>query len=75
MKSKIIHTAILFICFHILGYSQTVYLYTPNGSQVYAFQSAEQIRINTSQLPNGVYYLNMIANGEKIKQQTIIINH
>jgi hypothetical protein len=38
-------------------------------------QSAEQIRINTSQLPNGVYYLNMIANGEKIKEQTIIINH
>ncbi|MDR1552571.1 MAG: T9SS type A sorting domain-containing protein [Prevotellaceae bacterium] len=37
--------------------------------------SAEQIRIDTSKLPNGVYYLNMISNNEKIKEQTIIINH
>ncbi|MDR1552805.1 MAG: T9SS type A sorting domain-containing protein, partial [Prevotellaceae bacterium] len=37
--------------------------------------SAEQIRIDTSKLPNGVYYLNMIANNEKIKEQTIIVNH
>jgi hypothetical protein len=26
-------------------------------------------------LPNGVYYLNIIENGETIKQQTIIVNH
>jgi hypothetical protein len=37
--------------------------------------SAEQIRIDTSKLPNGVYYLNMVENNEKIKEQTIIINH
>ncbi|MDR1983563.1 MAG: T9SS type A sorting domain-containing protein, partial [Prevotellaceae bacterium] len=37
--------------------------------------SAKQIKIDTSTLPNGTYYLNIIENGEKIKQQTIIINH
>ncbi|MDR2064583.1 MAG: hypothetical protein LBP85_02570 [Prevotellaceae bacterium] len=37
--------------------------------------SAQQIKIDTSTLPNGIYYLNIIANGEKIKQQTIIVNH
>jgi hypothetical protein len=37
--------------------------------------SAQQIRIDTSKLPNGIYYLNIIANSEKIKQQTIIVNH
>ncbi|MDR2065584.1 MAG: T9SS type A sorting domain-containing protein, partial [Prevotellaceae bacterium] len=37
--------------------------------------SAQQIKIDTSKLPNGIYYLNIIANGEKIKQQTIVVNH
>ncbi|MDR0763069.1 MAG: S8 family peptidase [Bacteroidales bacterium] len=38
--------------------------------------SAEkQIRIDTSKFPNGVYYLNMIANNEKIKEQTIVVQH
>ncbi|MDR3287342.1 MAG: hypothetical protein LBT27_07860 [Prevotellaceae bacterium] len=37
--------------------------------------SAKQIKIDTSKLPNGVYYLNIIENGETIKQQTIIVNH
>ncbi|MDR1985115.1 MAG: S8 family peptidase [Prevotellaceae bacterium] len=37
--------------------------------------SAKQIKIDTSTLPNGIYYLNIIENGEKIKQQTIIVNH
>ncbi|MDR1348970.1 MAG: T9SS type A sorting domain-containing protein, partial [Prevotellaceae bacterium] len=37
--------------------------------------STQQIKIDTSKLPNGVYYLNMIENGEKIKEQTIVINH
>ncbi|MDR1553504.1 MAG: T9SS type A sorting domain-containing protein [Prevotellaceae bacterium] len=37
--------------------------------------SAEQIRIDTSKLPNGVYYLNMISNNKKIKEQTIIVQH
>ncbi|MDR2651394.1 MAG: T9SS type A sorting domain-containing protein [Prevotellaceae bacterium] len=40
------------------------------------FPSAtQQIKIDTSKLPNGVYYLNIIENGEKIKEQTIIVNH
>jgi hypothetical protein len=37
--------------------------------------SAKQIKIDTSTLPNGAYYLNIIENGEAIKQQTIIVNH
>ena len=37
--------------------------------------STQQIKIDTSKLPNGVYYLNIIENGEKVKQQTIIVNH
>ncbi|MDR1593083.1 MAG: T9SS type A sorting domain-containing protein [Prevotellaceae bacterium] len=38
--------------------------------------SAEkQIRIDISKFPNGVYYLNMIENGEKIKEQTIVVQH
>jgi hypothetical protein len=37
--------------------------------------SEKQIRIDTSKLPNGVYYLNIISNGEKVKEQTIIVNH
>ncbi|MDR2653647.1 MAG: S8 family serine peptidase [Prevotellaceae bacterium] len=40
------------------------------------YQSSEkQIRIDVSKLTNGVYYLNIIENGEKIKEQTIIVNH
>jgi hypothetical protein len=37
--------------------------------------TTQQIKIDTSKLPNGVYYLNMIENGEKIKEQTIIVSH
>ncbi|MDR2065287.1 MAG: T9SS type A sorting domain-containing protein [Prevotellaceae bacterium] len=37
--------------------------------------SEQQIKIDTSKLPNGIYYLNIIANNEKIKQQTIVVNH
>ena len=37
--------------------------------------STKQIKIDTSKLPDGVYYLNIIENGEKIKKQTIIVNH
>ncbi|MDR2126966.1 MAG: zinc-dependent metalloprotease [Prevotellaceae bacterium] len=37
--------------------------------------SAQQIRIDTSQLPDGIYYLNIISNNEKIKEQTIIVKH
>jgi subtilisin family serine protease len=37
--------------------------------------STKQIKIDTSKLPNGTYYLNIIENGEKVKEQTIIINH
>jgi hypothetical protein len=37
--------------------------------------SEQQIKIDTSKLPNGIYYLNIIANGEKVKQQTIVVNH
>ena len=37
--------------------------------------STQQIKIDTSKLPNGVYYLNIIENGEKMKEQTIIVNH
>ncbi|MDR2125264.1 MAG: M12 family metallo-peptidase [Prevotellaceae bacterium] len=37
--------------------------------------SAQQIKIDTSQLPDGIYYLNIISNNEKIKEQTIIVKH
>jgi hypothetical protein len=37
--------------------------------------SDKQIKIDTSKLPNGIYHLNIIENGEKIKEQTIIVNH
>jgi hypothetical protein len=37
--------------------------------------SEKQIKIDTSKLPNGIYHLNIIENGEKIKEQTIIVNH
>jgi hypothetical protein len=37
--------------------------------------SEKQIKIDTSKLPNGIYHLNIIENGEKIKEQTIIIQH
>ena len=37
--------------------------------------SAKQIKIDTSKLPSGTYYLNMFENGKKIKEQTIIVNH
>ena len=38
-------------------------------------ESSEQIRIDTSKFPNGIYYLNIISNGEKIKEQTIVVKH
>ncbi|MDR1983545.1 MAG: S8 family serine peptidase [Prevotellaceae bacterium] len=37
--------------------------------------SAKQIKIDTSTLPNGIYYLNIVENGETTKQQTIVVNH
>jgi hypothetical protein len=37
--------------------------------------SEKQIKIDISKLPNGIYHLNIIENGEKIKEQTIIVNH
>jgi subtilisin family serine protease len=37
--------------------------------------SEKQIKIDTSKLPNGIYHLNIIENGEKIKEQTIVVNH
>ena len=37
--------------------------------------TTKQIRLDTSKLPNGVYYLNMFEKGKKIKEQTIIVNH
>ena len=43
-------------------------------SQDYS-SSTKQIKIDTSKLPNGVYYLNILENGEKVKEQIIIINH
>jgi subtilisin family serine protease len=43
-------------------------------SKIYS-SSEKQIKIDTSKLPNGIYHLNIIENGEKVKQQTIIINH
>ncbi|MDR2064139.1 MAG: T9SS type A sorting domain-containing protein [Prevotellaceae bacterium] len=56
-----------------------VLLYSHSTTQlVYSkdFSAAEQqIKIDTSKLPNGIYYLNIIANNEKIKEQTIIVNH
>ncbi|MDR1347929.1 MAG: M4 family metallopeptidase [Prevotellaceae bacterium] len=37
--------------------------------------SEKQIRIDVSKLPDGIYHLNMIENGEKVKEQTVIVNH
>ena len=37
--------------------------------------STQQIKIDTSKLPNGTYYLNIIENSEKVKEQIIIVNH
>ncbi|MDR3287337.1 MAG: zinc-dependent metalloprotease [Prevotellaceae bacterium] len=57
----------------------TVLLYSNSTTKlVYSknYPSSEkQIKIDTSKLPNGVYYLNIIENGETVKQQTIIVNH
>jgi hypothetical protein len=50
--------------------STTKLVYSKNYSS-----SEKQIKIDTSKLPNGVYYLNIIENGETVKQQTIIVNH
>jgi hypothetical protein len=57
----------------------TVLLYN-NGTTKLAYTktypaSTKQIKIDTSKLPNGVYYLNIIEKGETVKQQTIIVNH
>ncbi|MDR1197754.1 MAG: matrixin family metalloprotease [Prevotellaceae bacterium] len=56
-----------------------VLLYSHSTTQlVYnkTYSSAEkQIKIDTSKLPNGIYHLNIIENGEKIKEQTIIVSH
>jgi hypothetical protein len=57
----------------------TVLLYSHSTAKIVyekTYSSSEkQIRIDTSKLPNGVYYLNIISNGEKVKEQTIIVNH
>jgi hypothetical protein len=57
----------------------TVLLYSHSTAKmVYekTYSSADkQIRIDTSKLQGGVYYLNIIENGEKVKEQTIIVNH
>ncbi|MDR1347102.1 MAG: trypsin-like peptidase domain-containing protein [Prevotellaceae bacterium] len=57
----------------------TVLLYSHSTAQLVYNKthssSTQQIRIDTSKLPNGIYYLNIIENGEKIKEQTIIVNH
>jgi hypothetical protein len=37
--------------------------------------SEKQIKIDTSKLPDGIYHLNIIENGEKIKEQTVVIQH
>ncbi|MDR2292738.1 MAG: trypsin-like peptidase domain-containing protein [Prevotellaceae bacterium] len=56
-----------------------VLLYSHSTTQLvyskYFPASEQQIKIDTSKLPNGIYYLNIIANNEKIKEQTIIVNH
>jgi hypothetical protein len=59
--------------------STKVLLYSHNTTKLvfsqYYPSSTKQIKIDTSKLPNGTYYLNIIENGEKIKEQTIIVNH
>jgi len=37
--------------------------------------STQQIKIDTSKLSNGIYYLNIIENGENVKAQIIIVSH
>jgi hypothetical protein len=57
----------------------TVLLYSHSTAQlVYnkTYSSSDkQIKIDTSKLPNGIYHLNIIEDKEKIKEQTIIVNH
>jgi hypothetical protein len=60
--------------------SETTILLYSHGTTKLAYSktypaSTKQIKIDTSKLPNGVYYLNIVENGEKVKQQTIIVNH
>jgi hypothetical protein len=64
-KSKTSPTKVL-----LFSHSTTKLVY----SQDYP-SSTQQIKIDTSKLPNGVYYLNIVENGEKVKEQTIIVNH
>ena len=37
--------------------------------------STNQIKIDTSKLPNGIYYLNIIENNKTVKAQIIIVKH
>ncbi|MDR1348198.1 MAG: T9SS type A sorting domain-containing protein, partial [Prevotellaceae bacterium] len=57
----------------------TVLLYSHSTTQLVYNKthspSEKQIKIDTSKLPNGIYHLNMIENKEKIREQTIVINH
>ena len=54
----------------IYSHSTTKLVYSKNYPS-----STQQIKIDTSKLPNGTYYLNIIENGEKVKEQTIIVSH
>ncbi|MDR0754850.1 MAG: T9SS type A sorting domain-containing protein, partial [Prevotellaceae bacterium] len=54
----------------LYSYSTTKLVYSKDFSA-----SEKQIKIDTSKLPNGIYYLNIIENGEKVKQQTIVVQH
>jgi hypothetical protein len=62
------------------NYSSTTVLLYNNGTTKLAYSktypsSTKQIKIDTSNLPNGVYYLNIVENCENVKQQTIIVSH
>jgi hypothetical protein len=56
-----------------------VLLYSHNSTKLVFSKnypaSTKRIKVDTSKLPNGVYYLNMFENGKKIKEQTIIVQH
>lgn len=56
-----------------------VLLYTSNPSQLVYSKTytdvVNQIRIDTSRLPSGTYYLNIFENNNKVKVQTIIVKH
>ena len=65
MKTKFIFI-VLALFFTFLCNAQTVYLYTPNGSQVYAFQRAEMSASDIT------YYTNFAAGA--YPQATVLSN-